>query len=169
MTLYDIDQSLAALMEAVDPETGEWVADPVAWEELNLERDKKIENTALVIKNIDIELQNYKAVIEKQKEFWAHRMNSLRCKKEWLEGELKRSLNGERFETPLCTVRFVKNNPKLNVVDEAAVMAWAREYAPDCLSYKPATLKVNDLKEKLKRGAEIPGAELVRETRMEVK
>ena len=47
MTLYEID---AALMACIDPETGEIDAD--AWEALSLDREVKIENTALLIKDL---------------------------------------------------------------------------------------------------------------------
>lgn len=165
MTLYDIDQSLAALMEAVDPETGEWVADPVAWEELNLEREKKIENTALFIKELRADIEKFKAEIETLQK----RMRTLQSKEHWLLENLKCSLAGEPFETERCVIKFKKNPESVRVSDEVAAMVWARVYAPDCVRYKPPTLSLSDLKAELKKGAEIPGCELVRETRMEVK
>ena len=48
MTLYEIDAALAALM---DPETGE-IADIAAFEQLQMDRQTKIENVALWRKNL---------------------------------------------------------------------------------------------------------------------
>ena len=47
-TLYEIDESIKAL---IDEETGE-IADFEAFEALNLERDAKLENIALYIKDL---------------------------------------------------------------------------------------------------------------------
>lgn len=165
MTLYDIDQALLDLMDTTDPETGEWVGDPEAWERLSLERERKLENTALYIKDLRADA----AAIKGEIDTFQRRLKTIQNKEAWLLDNLRRSLDGQNFETSRCQLRFKKNPESVRLTDEAEVMRWAREYAPDCLRYKPATLSLSDLKAELKRGTEIPGAELVRETRLEVK
>ena len=96
MTLYEFDQNLAALMDAVDPETGEWIGDVQAWEDLNQERDKKLENTALFIKELRGDIAKFKAEIETLQK----RMRVLMNKEAWLLENLRRSLDGQMFETP---------------------------------------------------------------------
>lgn len=165
MSLYQIDQELQALMETIDPETGEWTGDPEAWERLNLERERKLENTALYIKDLRAEA----AAIKGEIETFQRRLKTLQNKEAWLLENLRRSLDGQNFETTRCQLRFKKNPESVRLTDEDEAMRWAIEYAPDCLRYKPSTLSLSDLKAEIKKGAVIPGAELVRETRLEVK
>lgn len=165
MTLYEIDQSLLDIMEAVDPETGEWTGDPEAWERLNLERDVKLENTACYIKDLRGKIADFKAEIKALQ----HRQKTLENKEAWLLDNLKRSLDGTNFETTRCTVKFKRNPESVKYTDEGAAMQWAEEYAPDFVIYAKPTLSKAGIKALLKDGEQVPGAELVREMRMEVK
>lgn len=164
MTLYEIDQSLMEIMESVDPETGEWIGDTEAWERLNLERDVKIENTALFIKN----LRSEALAIKGEETTLAKRRKRLERKIEWLEGNLKLSLDGSPFETARCAIKFKRNPESVAYTDEKAAMQWAIEYAQDCVKYAAPELSKSAIKARLKAGEAVPGAELVRETRMEV-
>ena len=96
MTLYEIDQSLLDIMEAVDPETGEWTGDPEAWERLNLERDVKLENTACYIKDLRGKIVDFKAEIKTLQQ----RQKTLENKEAWLLDNLKRSLDGSNLKQP---------------------------------------------------------------------
>ena len=165
MTLYEIDQELAALMDAVDPETGEWTGDTEAWERLSMAREKKIENTALFIKELRGDIAKFKAEIETLQK----RQKTLQNKEAWLLDNLRQSLEGEPFETSRVLIRFRNNPESVLLTNETAAINWAKEYAPDILRYKPATLSLNDVKAELKKGTPVPGAELVRTVRMEVK
>ena len=81
MTLYDINAQLEALLEQVDPETGELLCDMDQLEALSLERDRKLEGLALYIKNRDAEA---KAIREEEK---AQLMDYCRRIVENLQGE----------------------------------------------------------------------------------
>ena len=67
MSLYHIDQAILAL---VDPETGE-IMDGEAFDQLQMERETKLENIALWIKNLKAEnaaiRQEEKALAERRK------------------------------------------------------------------------------------------------------
>jgi phage host-nuclease inhibitor protein Gam len=165
MTLYEIDQNLAALMDAVDPETGEWIGDVQAWESLSEERDRKLENTALFIKELRGDIAKFKAEIETLQK----RMRVLMNKEAWLLENLRRSLDGQMFETPKCVVKFKSNPESVKYTDEKAVMAWAVEHAQECIKIAEPELSKAEIKKKLQSGTEIPGAELTRTVRMEVK
>lgn len=165
MSLYQIDQELQALMEAIDPETGEWVGDPEAWERLNLERDRKIESTALYIKD----LRGEAAAIKGEIDTFQRRLKTIQNKEAWLMDNLKRSLDGSSFETTRCTVKFKRNPESVKYTDEGAAMQWAEMWAPDYVIYAKPTLSKAGIKALLKDGEQVPGAELVREMRMEVK
>lgn len=165
MTLYEIDKGLLEIMESIDPETGEWVGDPEAWERLNLERDTKIENTACYIKDLTARINAFGEEIKTLQK----RKKTLETKAEWLMSNLRQSLDGENFETARCAVRFKLNPEKVQYTDDSATLAWAKEYAPDCLKEVRPSLSAEAIKKRLRNGEMIPGAELVRETRMEVR
>lgn len=164
MTLYEIDQSLLELMESVDPETGEWTGDPEAWEALLLAKDKKVENTALLIKNLKAEAVAIKAEVDVLSE----RKKRLERKIEWLEGRLKQSLAGQPFETAKCSIKFRHNQESVTYINEADTMAWAEQNAQDLISYGKPTLSKTGIKKLLQEGEEVPGAELVRTISMKI-
>lgn len=165
MTLYEIDQNLAALMDAVDPETGEWIGDVQAWECLSEERDRKLENTALFIKELRGDIAKFKTEIETLQK----RMRVLMNKEAWLLENLRRSLDGQMFETPKCVVRFKANPKAVTVTDEKACMAWAIENHQDVIKYADPVLSKSALKTLIEEGTEVPGAEITQSVRMEVK
>lgn len=165
MTLYEIDRALVALMSETNPETGELLASPEDWDALQMERNAKLEGTACYIK----ELRARIGALKDETKTLQARQKALESKEAWLLENLRRSLDGESFETAKCQVKFKRNPVSVRISDEDEVMAWAREYAPDCLRYKPATISLSDIKAELKKGVMVPGAELVRETRLEVR
>ena len=73
MTLYDIDQRL---LDLIDTESGE-IEDMEAFEELQMERDRKLEGIALAYKNFTAEA---KALGEQKKSFAARRPRRTRRK-----------------------------------------------------------------------------------------
>lgn len=165
MTLYDIDQALLDLMENVDPETGEFTGDPEAWEALSLARETKLDNTACLIKDLQARAKDIAAEITNLQK----RKKALESKAAWLMENLRRSLDGQNFETARCSVKFKKNPESVRFEDEQAVLDWAIEYRQDLLRYGKPSLSKEEIKALLRQGEEIPGAALVRETRMEVK
>ena len=165
MTLYEIDKRLYEMAEAMlDPETGELTGDPEAWAELQMARDEKLENTALFVKN----LRSEALAIKGEENTLAKRRKRLERKITWLESNLRASLDGQMFETSKCSIKFKKNPESVRILDEQATMNWAYQFAQDCIRYAQPELSKSALKERLKEGEAIPGAELVRETRMEV-
>ena len=64
MTLYEIDAEIMEIIEnAVDPETGE-IIDEVAMKslgDLDIAREKKIENMLLMVKNLESDAEQLKA------------------------------------------------------------------------------------------------------------
>lgn len=165
MTLYEIDQGLLEIMETVDPETGEWIGDPEAWEQLNMEREAKLENTACYIKNLRAQIAAFKDEVRTLQ----RRQKVLENREAWLMENLRRSLAGENFETTRCALKFKKNPETVRVTDKEACMRWAETYAPEAIRYAEPELVKSDLKVILKNGVEVPGCELARETRLEVR
>lgn len=98
MTIYDIDNAITAL---IDEETGE-IMDFEAFEALNLERDTKIENMALWVKDLDAETSAIADEIKKLTE----RKKAAENKAKNLREYLNRICGGEKFKTARCAISF---------------------------------------------------------------
>lgn len=168
-TLYEIDQQIAQCVrmvteEVFDKDTGEIVEmeveeaiDPDALDALLIERDKKIENVALWMKNLRAEAEAIKA--EKLK--LGNRQKNAEKNAEDLKRYLDRALCGEKFRTPRVQISYRKSS---NVqIDDGAVLP--DEY----LRYKEPEPDKNALKKALKDGAEIDGVRLEERLNMQVK
>ena len=98
-SLYEIDQ---AILDTIDPETGE-IVDIEKLSELQMQREAKIENVALWVKNLKAEASAYKA----EKDAFAEREKVAKAKIENLSEWLTGALNGERSRSQILT-RFLK-------------------------------------------------------------
>ena len=144
--LYEIDQ---AILECLDAETGE-IVDPERLDNLFMERNQKIENVALWIKNLESDALAFKA----EKDTFAYREAKAIKMAEKLKAWLAQVLEGEKFSTSKCAISF-RRSTKLEVVDENSI---PRAYMVETVSYKPDKQLI---KEVLKDGQEISGCRLV--------
>lgn len=152
MTLYEIDN---AILACVDPDTGE-VIDPEALTALQMERDQKIENVALWIKDLRAEAD---AIANEVKNLTA-RKKAAESKAESLKTWLGKALEGEVFKTSKVRVSYT-HSTKLNVIDEASVVNYIQTNYPapeDFLKYQLPEIRKDAVKAELKNGADIPGA-----------
>ena len=156
MTLYEISE---ALMNLVDPETGE-LLDVEAFQQLQMERQEKLVNIALWIKNLYAEK---KAIAEEIRALEARKAAAGR-KIDRLTAYLTQMLNGERLNTPRVAVGYAKNPPSTVIDDLPAVMAWAEANHPGALK---TTIEVDKsaVKAAIQAGEEVPGARMVQEVR----
>lgn len=165
MNLYEIDSRLRELMDtAIDPETGEFIADPEEWENLQMAWDEKVENTAVFIKDLRADAFKLKA----EEENLVKRRKRLERKADWLESNLENCLQGQPFETARCSIKFRTNQESVKYTSEADAMAWATEYSQDLINFGKPTLSKMGIKKLLQEGTEIPGAELVRTVSMKI-
>lgn len=165
MNLYEIDSRLRELMDtAIDPDTGEFLADPEEWASLQMSKDKKIENTAVFIKDLRADALKLKA----EEENLAKRRKSLERKADWLESNLETCLHGQPFESTKCSIKFRRNQESVHYTSEADAMAWATEYAQDLISFGKPTLSKSGIKARLQAGENVPGAELIRTVSMKI-
>lgn len=152
-SLYDIDQRILAL---VDDETGE-ITDFEQLDKLQLERDTKIENIALWIKNLKSDEESYKA----EKQAFEERQRQAKQKRESLEHYLSATLNGEKFKTVKVECSFRKSQ-RVEVDDVASL--------PDeFLKYKDPEADKTAIKEAIKEGKEIAGARIVTALNLQIK
>ena len=108
MNLYQINEAIEATFSlAVDPATGE-VDDEKLYllEMLEMDRDKKVENIACLIKNLRADATAYKA----EKDAFAKRQKQAENKADSLVRYLETALNGEKFSTDKCAINFRKTS-----------------------------------------------------------
>ena len=163
MTLYEIDKNIEALVNAVDPETGEITVDNDALDALLMERDAKLENIACYIKNLVAEA---KAIKEEETALSARRKTTEK-KAERLKDYLTYALQGEKFQTAKCAVSFRKSSAV--EVDDCFV-EWAHTSGnEELLRYKEPEVNKTAVKERLAGGEEFDFARLVQNVSILVK
>ena len=157
MTLFEIDKAILEFQFEIDEETGE-ILNAGALDELQMARNDKIENVGLWIKNLNAEA----AAVKAEKDAMADRQKRLEKKAESLKGYLAYALNGQKFSTPRVAMSFRKSE-SVNITDENAV---PEEYLNITIVSKPDKKSIKDA---LKEGKEISGAELVTKNNIQIK
>ena len=153
MKLYEIDQ---AIMDCIDMETGEIVNEELL-NDLQMERDAKIENVALWIKELKAEAEALKA----EKLAFAERQKVTENKMESLKKWLAYALNGEKFKTVRASVTF-RTTDKVEVAD---IYKLDENY----LRYKEPEADKDAIKKAIKAGQTVAGATLVENTSVIIK
>lgn len=152
-SLYEIEE---AILDCVDMETGE-IIDIEKLSKLEMDRDVKIENTALYIKNL---LSDAEQIREEEKRLADRRKvceNKARSLKEYLSGYLC----GEKFKTPRVAISFRKSES----VDVKDVWMIPVEY----LKPRDPDADKTAIKAALKAGKKVPGAELIQNQNIQIK
>lgn len=157
MSIYEIEQ---AIMDLVNPETGE-ITDFEALDALSMAREDKIENIAMWIKNLNAEA---KAIREEEKNL-ADRRKVSENKSESLRKYLDRILNGEKFSTAKVAISYRKSTA-VEIADEEA---FAKSADATYLVQQPPKIDRTAIKDALKAGAVINGAELVERNNIQIK
>lgn len=158
MNIYEIDNAMFSL---IDEETGE-IKDYEAFEELQMQREEKIENTALWYKNLVAES---KAIREEEKAL-AERRKSLENKAESLKNFVNRTLQGNKFATSKVAISYRKSTA-VEVDDE--FIDYAMKNNNDLLTFKRPEPNKTVIKGMLQGGFDIPHAELVERNNMSIK
>lgn len=154
MTLYEINEAIQeALEKAVDPETGEITNEAVLveYEQLQMDREQKIENIGCFIKNLEADA---KAIKDESKNL-AARAKAAENKAERLRSYLEFCLAGEKFQSPRLAVSF--RHAKKVEVDPDMLDAIPEQY----LRFKDPEPDKKAIGDALKAGEEIPGCGLV--------
>lgn len=162
MTLYEIDAGIQELLSEVDPETGELITDYEALDALLMEREAKIENIVLFIKNLASDVRELKA----EEAALAERRKKAEKKAERLREYVSHALGGEKFQTPRCCVSFRKSTA-LELGE--GFTEWAKQHAETLLRIKEPEPDKMAIKAALADGADIPDAKLVQSLSMTIK
>lgn len=163
MNIWEIDQRMNEIMlleedeELVDLETGEVITVEEALEKLEMARGEKIENAALMVKNMAAQA----AAIKAEEKKLAKRRRALEEKTEGVKRYLIAALTredgtSEKFTTARAAVSIKTNTPRTVITDEKAI--------PEEFFIQKVERRVDkvQLKEVLQRGIEVPGAALER-------
>ena len=153
-SLYEID---AAILNCCDMETGE-IIDADALDALMMEREQKIENIALYIKNLTADAAAYKA----EKEAFAAREAQAANKADRLKKYLTAALNGQKFSTARCAVSF-RRSEMVEIDEEGVIPA---EYLKETVKQTPDKTAI---KAAIKAGQEISGCHLVENQNITIK
>ena len=158
--LYELDAMIESLLEQEDPETGELLCDMEQLEAVLMERDTKIENIALYIKNKTAEAEAIKA----EKLALEKRQKSAANKAERAKGFLEEYLKGQKFSTPKVAVSYRKSEQV-----EVSMAFFTEESNERFLRFRDPEADKTAIKNALKAGETVPGAELVSKTNMILK
>lgn len=161
MNLYEID---SAILDLIDPETGE-VMDFDAFEALQMEREQKIDNVALWIKDLDAEA----TALDNEARKLIERRDTARRKRDRLKEYLQRILQGEKRKTSRYVVSY-RHTKAVELTDEPAACSWLADhgYTDGYINVKTSVSKTA-VKALLEKGDQIAGAELVERESMTVK
>ena len=150
MTIYEINEGI---LNCIDLETGE-IIDIDKLNELELERDAKIENVACWIKELKAEAEAIKA----EKLALAERQKVAENKAESLKKWLAYALQGEKFKTAKCSVSFRKTE-SVEVTDEG--LSNLMKEHDELLTYKAPEPNKKAIKDAIKDGLSVAGVQLV--------
>jgi outer membrane murein-binding lipoprotein Lpp len=153
MTLYEIDQKL---LDCIDLETGE-ILNEERLNELQMERNEKLEKVALWIKELNAEADALKA----EKQAFADRQKAAENKAESLKKWLANALAGEKFKTTKVMVSFRKTKS----VEVADIFALDENY----VKYSEPTADKAAIKKAIEAGEIVKGATLVENVSISVK
>lgn len=162
MTLYEIDKAIQEALEgAVDPESGEIIDEALlaAYDQLRMDRDQKVENIGLYIKNLEADA----AAIKAEAKNLTARAKAAENKAEHLRNYMQFCLNGQKFQSPRLSVSF-RRSQKVEV-DQNRLF----EIPDDYLRYKDPEVDKKRVSEALKAGEDIPGCTLVDSVSMIIK
>lgn len=154
MKLYEIDE---ALVECFDPETGE-VTDLDAYENLQGERDKKIEGIACIIKNRQALIDALKA----EKKRMDDRIATLENQNDNTKAFLDSVLQGHRFETEKAVCSYRKST-RVDITDISKIPDEYLNVKTEIAPMKTA------IKQALKDNKDVPGCALIETNNLSIK
>ena len=154
MKLFEINE---AILDCIDLETGE-IIDPEQLENMQMERQEKLTNIALLYKQMTADS---KALKELEKEYSDRRK---RCEKtaEWCKETLARELAGEKFEDEDKRFKISwRKSEKVEITNEDVIPA---EFIKQTISFDKLAMK-----DAIKNGNAIDGVQLVETQSIQIK
>ena len=161
-SLYELDQAVLTVLEGglvFDEESGEIYWDEDNFNQLEIERNNKLESVAIYIKGLDAEA----AAIRAEEKALAERRSVKEKKAERLRDYLTRSMEAfgdTKLETPRVALSFRKSDA-VEIPDETLIpQTW--------IKYKPSIDRMG-IKKALKAGESVYGACLVERRNLQIR
>jgi len=154
--LYEIMQEIEGFGFEIDGETGE-ILNADALDALEIERDAKIENICLWIKNLRADARAYrdeKAAFDEKRKRAENKARSL-------ERYLQSALNGAKFRTGRVSVSYRKS--------ESVECENVLEVGSDYLVHEAPRPDKSKIKAAIKQGIEVRGCRLVEKQNMQIR
>jgi len=157
MTIFQIDARIAEFLATHFNEDGE-ITDIEQFDELQMERDKKIENIALYFK----EQMRTAEAIKKEIKALQERQARAERKRGRMKDLLDYCLKGEKFSTPKVSISY-RNSTSVAVDDVRRI--------PDSYLIRTVETKVDRIriKEAINNGIEVSGAHIDTKRNIQVK
>lgn len=131
MNIYQIDRAIEELIaSSIDEETGELLLDNDALDALQMERDTKVENLALYIKNTEA----FAASIKKEEAALADRRKKAEARAKRLKEYLTTVIPDKKFTTVKVVCSF-RDDARVEPDDE--FVEWAKANRPDLIRTIP--------------------------------
>jgi len=149
MTIWEIDQAMQNLVD----ENGE-LLDFEAFSAFAMERDRKLENMACWIVNLEAEAK----AIREQERVLAERRQAGENRAKRLRDYLAQALDGAKFQSPRVAVSYRRSSA---VETDEGFVGWAKEYGYSFLRYKEPEVDKTSVKAFLESGNDLPFARIV--------
>lgn len=160
MNIFEFDRVIQdAIERAIDPETGEIISEDAlaGLEEIEMEREKKIENCVAYYKDC---LARAKAIKEEAKAL-QDRAKSYENKAENLKNYLQSALNNEVFESSKCKISYRKSE-SVSIDPDALIPS-------EFIKIRDPEYDRVALKKALKAGEKIDGVTIVEKSNIQIK
>lgn len=154
--LYDIVREIEDFEYEIDEDTGE-ILNLDDLDQLVMDRDVKIENLCLWVKNLESDAEAYK----KEASNFQQKARSATNKAQSLRKYIQYILNGSKFKSDKVSVSYRKSEA-VHCVDVTLV-------DDDYLNYKEPELNKSKVKSALKQGIEVRGCSLIERQNMQLK
>ena len=169
MTLYELSDTYAAFLAALEaseiPE--EAVADTL--EGLTSSMDEKIDNIACLIKNLEADAAAIKAEAKALAERAASKQKNADRLRQYLTDMLPRSgYESKKFETQRNCLSW-RRSEAVVFDDEPGFIVWATRNNPTLLKWKDPEPVKSAIKDAIKAGIEVEGAAVVTRNNLQIK
>ena len=162
MRLYEIDTAIFDILSCLEPnENGELPenCDELfeKLKELEMERQKKLENVAKYVLNIRAEA---KALKEEENRL-SKRRKVLENKEKRLLQYLDNACQGQKTKLGIATLSY-RRSERVEITDNAKAQEFLKSNGHEkCIHYYPSEIYKDEVKELIAKGTEVPGVQIV--------
>ena len=155
-TLYELVKEIEDFQFVIDEETGE-ILNFDELDALQLEKNTKVENICLLIKNLRSDAEAYKA----EKNSFEQKRKQAENKADRLTAYVQYILAGDKFKSSRVNVSYKKS--------EKVICPDLLEVEPDYLRYKEPELDKKKIKDAIKAGVKVKGCYMEESLNIQIK